>query len=333
MFTNSAFDTAACAGVPLSKLIDAATRALVSGSLPELNVRAGLREEGFLIHLVEGGNAFADEVPYFHHPLIFNAQGVGDRESKSVIIIDVRNYGRYDAQRRRFVVRNAPEYSLAVRRAILNKLWMEGRPEILRDVSDLPVMTFCALLSDTIGHRFSATPYEQSVIATLAAFYYYSQFTNDDDFGDAERHLLTGKIHRITQVPVELVQDVIREVKCLHGIESLIDTIRNHVNNPAFDNFNLATLLTLVRNSWFGSGASEIVGASMEHTPTWIALVEASVASQTFKRTPLSRLSQRFTRNNIAGSFLRSVDVLCGGPEAVMKDGETDTDYSSQSKL
>ena len=331
MFMKSPFDTVALSAVPFKHLIEAVTRALVAAELPTLTVKAGDAEEGFQIYMVQGGNSFADQVPFFNHPLLFTHTAGGRNEK--VCVIDVRNFGRYNANEKSFIVRAPAEYALAIRRAILTHLWTNGKGNVIRDLSDLPAMTFCALLSESIGHRFSANPFEQSVLATLAAFFYYCQFTDASELGEVESAMLQAKIAKITSVPATTVAEVLKDVNCLHGIESFVDVVKSKINGPAFENFNLGTLFTLMRGSWFGTGAAEMVGVALEHPPTWISLVDASVASQTYKRTSMARISQRFTRGNIAVSFMRAVDALVGGPNAVLNDGKVDTDYSSQCRL
>lgn len=331
MIFQSSFDTVACAANATNKIINDVMEAIVSGKLGVLNVKVGDNPSGMQIMTIRGGDSFSDQIHYFNHPLLFTHKLGG--ESQKFTVIDLRNYGRYSHSDGKFLVRASSEYALCIRRAILNKIWEEQRPEVLRDVSDLPIMTFCALISEVLTHRFSASPYETSVLSTLSAYYYYSLFTNDDDFEQHSKDLLIGKISRITQVPSSTVTELLKDTKCIHGVENFVETIKKKINNPAFELLNVAILFTVVKGSWYGSGASEIIGVSLEHPPTWIALVESSVSSQTFKKTSLARISQRFTRNNIATAFLRSVDSLCGGPDAVINDGRIDVDYATQCRL
>jgi hypothetical protein len=330
MYYESPYDTEACAYIARPELISSIQKAHLQGELHAAQIDAGRDDEGFTIYLVYGGSTFSDEIKFFSHPIYVS---VPDTKDEEILVVDVRNYGSWDAPNMRFKVRNAPEYAFAIRRAILTHLANSGRPEVLRDISNIPAMTYVALITEAISHRFGADPAERSTISALVAYYYYSLFRTVPMNVEQEMPMLMGKIAKMTAVPLEYVKNALADMNAMLTLQDLCDEIVKKVNSPAFSSLNLGVLFTLVNGSWMGGGTREVVTVGLQHVPTWLMLCEAGLVSRTYKKTTLARVAQRFDKGTEGRSFVRAMDVLCGGHDAVEIDGKVDTYYQSQARL
>ena len=54
--------------------------------------------------------------------------------------------------------------------------------------------------------------------------------------------------------------------------------------------FNLAMLLTLIRNTWYWNNAKDVIATALEYPPAWIAIVYAAMTEKTYKNSPVYKL-------------------------------------------
>lgn len=314
---KTAYDTSACSGFRLRDLEDKIKAGIFSGALyrKELQINEG---ERFTLHLLEGGNSSADVIPFFNHPLPVKVEGVSVHGAvPREFAVDVRNFGKWYAPNETFIVRNNPEYSWNVKRAILNQLWLTERTEVLRDVSTIPAAVYASLISECIARRFALDPAEQATIAVVACYFYYCLFTDDAQFDEFEMNKVAGTIARVTRVPADKVFSIIDGMKVLHSLEELCTACREKTQSIRLDDFNVGVLIAICSGTWFGTNARENLAAGLEHIPTWIMIIMASLSEATFKRSVLAKLSVRFDKGGAGDNFVKSMDVLLGGHNVV----------------
>lgn len=262
------------------------------------------------IALVQGGNSYVDAIHFFKHPVFIR------ENHEEVVCLDVREFGKWNAPQHRFDVRNAPEYVWAIKRAILTAIWNEGRIEALRDISNLPAQVYSALVSESIARRFALDPAEQATVAVLAAYFYYSLFSEAAQVPDDEKNALAGKINRVTRIDAQRVFQIIDPLQGIENVQALCEVVQQAVGNVALENLNVGNLFNVVSGNWYGHNSRELVCMSLEHVPTWLLIVEASLNSATFRRSTLAKLSPRFDKQGAGNSFIQSLSSLIGGENA-----------------
>jgi hypothetical protein len=295
----SAYDTQACAGFKTADIVTEVSRAYILNELGNKHHSSFREDLKFNYSLVEGGYSSNDPIRFFIHPILFNT---GNKDKSGVNIkqlcVDVRNFGKVDNVSKEFIIRNKPEYDFHVNRLILNQLWITQAPEILRDISKIPMLTMASLVSETLGRRFSLDPLEQLTVMVYTCYYYYSCFTDETSFDELEYEKVVGNIIRATKAPSEAVYDALDmfDRQVINGLDYLLEGIKQRTQNQALKNLNVGLLYSVVCNTWFGTNSKEIIAVGLEHIPTWIMVVYASLNETTFKKSVLSKISDRYER-------------------------------------
>ncbi len=309
---ETAYDTTACSGYRYNAILDDLKKAKMMGGFNVLEGKLNEHDAPIRINVVEGGNFSADTIPFFKHPVFLPASS----DTQDELTLDIREFGKYNPQQSQFVVRNGPEYTWALKRGILNHLWLNGNITTLRDISPIAISVYIALISECVSRRFALDPAEQMTVAILSGFFYNCLFTNKVmDEEDINRTV--GSIARVTKIPAQKVYAVLEGVDMITDIDHLCTVIKEKVPNIALTNLNQGTLCAVCCGNWFGSNAREILAVGLEHIPTWIMIVAASLESATYKRSTLSKISARYDKNNAGIHFSRALSVLLGGPNAV----------------
>jgi hypothetical protein len=316
MINITAYDTTACSGYRYPQILEQLEKAEVMGGLARYEVQTSPHNPKFPLSLVQGGNASADAVSFFGHP-VFLEGDKSSAENGPLLCLDVRNFGRYDPHQNQFRVRNSAEFTWAIQRAILNELWYHGKVEALRDISMIPTATYCAVISETIARRYFLDPAEQLTVAILAGYFYYSQFTDAAQFDEDSMHRTVANIARATSAPAEMCYKILKDLPIINHLSFFIDCIKARVGNVALENFDERTLYGVVCGTWFGNNSREIIAVGLEHPPTWVMIVAASLESATFKRSTLAKISSRFDRANAGHNLKSSMSALLGGSAAI----------------
>lgn len=308
-FIESAYDTVACAGQPMRMVNDKLKQTLYSDGFHTLKI--DLENEGLTcrLHLVRGGNAAADEVPFFHHPM----QMPSKNGQSTDYALDVRAFGRWHAPSSQFMVRNMAEYDWAIKRAVLNFLWGSNRVTMLRDVSTLPARVYATLIAETIARRFNLDPREQLTVAVIAAYFYFGLFTTDSKLEENDFNRMVTMINRATLVDAQTIYNILDGLPVIDNLMGLCQTIRDKVGNLALENLNVGTLIAVVAGTWIGTNSRENLAVGLEHVPTWLMIVFASTSEATFKRSLLAKLTARFDRGSVGDNFVKAMNTLFVG--------------------
>lgn len=314
---QTAYDTTACSGYRIRDTQDKLEQGSLAGALRHVRIRTNHNEEGFSLCLLEGGNSAADVIPYFKHPMVMPYKKLKDPDLE--FAVDVRDFGKWFAPNQVFQVRNRPEYEWNVKRAILNYVWMTERPEILRDISLIPAQTYAMLMSECIARRFALDNAEKIKVAVIACYFYYGLFTPDRnaDRDELEFTKLVGMISRATKVPAPNVMQLVEHIPLINDLAFLCECIKNVTGSVALTDLNVGTLMITMSGTWYGTNAKENLAVGLEHVPTWLMIVSASLREATFKRSQVNKISSVFDRQGAADNFIKSLDVLIGGSTVI----------------
>lgn len=296
----TAYDTQACVGFKTADITTELSKVYILGELGK-HKHSSFREDlVFNYSVVEGGSSSNDSIRFFTHPILFNT---GDKDKHGVFIkqlaVDARNFGKFDNNSQQFIIRNKPEYDFHVNRLILNQLWLTQPPEILRDISKIPMLTMAALISETLTRRFSLDPLEQMTVFVYTCYYYVSCFTDVTVFDELEYEKIVGNIIRASKAPSEMVYDSLDmfDKQPINSLDHLLEGIKQRTQNQALKSLNVGLLYSVVCTTWFGTNAKEIIAVGLEHIPTWVVVVYASLNETTFKKSVLSKISTRYEKS------------------------------------
>lgn len=312
---KTAYDTSVCSGFRMQEVSEKLKAGVYSGAFRQLSVLLKNTDQTVMLYLLQGGNSSADVVPYFNHPFPVKGDQKDHHTGEANInfAVDVRHFGKYNAPNETFVVRNRSEYMWNIRRALLNQLWRTERAEIFRDISTIPAAVYSSLISESIARRFALDPSEQAIIAVVACYYYHCLFSDEKEFDEFTLNKIVGTIARVTRVPADKVFSIVDGMRVLTSLDDLCQACREKTASIRLEDFNLGVLVAVCSGTWFGTNARENLAVGLEHVPTWLMIVMASLNDATFKRSVLSKIVVRYDKGGAGASFIKSMEVLMGG--------------------
>lgn len=308
MIRKTAYDTTACSGFQLRKILEGLKVAAANGWLTSLKGTNNVR-------MLEGGSSFANDVMPFAHPIALDAEqrhvhppAVGDDGDNVVIVVDMRPFGKYDSSNAEFIVRNSIEYNLMKHRAALNSIWINENTNHLRDVSPLPMAIYCAWVSENIARRFALDPKEQLQLAILAGIFYNSLFTDDPhELSERDKLRVTNAITRAVRCQATDVLEVLDQVSVIADLRDFCQKAGDVTGSVRLKEMNAGLLISILGNTWFSANGAELVAVALEHPPTWLTIVLAAFSERTYKNSGIARLTERSGLRDLGKDYVRAV--------------------------
>ena len=298
LYTDS-YQTTVGAAFVTKSVETAIKQAIIKDGIDRVALR--VKSDGeFKPVFITGAYPSESDIPLFTHPIT-----VTGLDKQKYLCTDLRLYVKkdLDIDHVEAGIRNLTEFNFVKSRAILNLLWVNGDSAMIKNSLSLGTAVFSAWLTDTIVRAYALDFKDQSTISVLCAFYYLTLFDNTSIDENYKERLAVHTI-KATKIPADFVLTVLDKVGNMHSINDLIEAITRITENTRLKQFNLAVLLTLIKNSWYGTQVKEILAVCLEHPPTWLAIVFASLSERTYKNSMIFKIAERVGKKGLADEFM-----------------------------
>lgn len=265
---------------------------------------------------ITGMDTDETEVPPFIHPYLLKDKNV------EYLATDLRSFNntasKYASDREfETSVRNTTEYSLVKSRAMLNLMWLG--PDILKIRARFAFAgnVFAAWLSQAITRAYALDFSDQARIMAVSLYYYHLLFETETRLSGKALEVAVVHTIKATKLPGAEIYKLFEEIGEISCIEDYCNEVKKHIESVRLNDFNLLMLLTLIENTWYGTNSKELLKVAVEHPPTWIAIVYATLTERTYRSSGLFKLIEVQSKRGNSDEFrmnylelVRSVAVI-----------------------
>lgn len=309
---KDAYQTTACRGYDLKKILHELRRASIEGSLRyvedldiELPNEVGSHRDVFVV------TEQASNVPPFAHPIIFSLDDSGpSTELNSVIIaIDIRPF----ASRGRsgeFKVNAKGDFDFLSLRAGLMNYWMVDGERDLAALGSFPITVYSRWVADAISRRMALDPETQMKLTILSGFFYLCQFKDLTDVDENEKLKMAGQVARAVNISADTCISVLENVQPLADLAAFTAAAREVTGNVRLDKLNTGLVVAVTATGWFGANAQEIMAVALEHPPTFLSLVYAGLNHRGYHRAMFAKNVQQLDRRGVGKDFTYNLSRL-----------------------
>ena len=293
---NNPYQTTALSGVVIKPVTEQLKVAAAEKTLLPVSLENGQNIPG----LFEVNPRDKDIKP-FNHPIQFESFG------QTYTVIDTRAFVGVDKAGEARVT-NPTEYRMAVVRGALAVGWAQGDREALLSMGDLPAKVFASLLTRMISTRLGLSPGDVQRLTAFNAIYYYSLFGVDDD-GEASLVRMSRRVQRVIQIDPRVVVEILDHKLKLTDLASYCAGLKKVIQSPRLEALNPGLLLSMIGGIWFGQAAREIVNASFEYPPYFVAMCYIAATERGLNKMYLGKEVQEIGRRaGLADAFTRSIN-------------------------
>lgn len=297
-------------------IVEAIKEALIKDSLGYMNLNVK-SIDGYNPVFITGLHHSEMQIPLFAHPITIKGS-----KGEHYVCADIRFFVRKDTPLDNVEksIKNLTEYNFAKSRTILSMLWQTGHEGKIKNGLQFGGVVYAAWLSETISKTFALDFKDQTTLNILTHFYYQSLFMDQEEYSKDDKERMAVQTIKATKAPSEFVFAVFDKIGKLNSIEDYCIQVTSILENVRLKNFNVAVLLTIISNSWFGTNAKDIIKVALEHPPTWVAVVWTALNERTYKNSLVYRIAERFGKRGAADEFNQSYTLLV--KEYIQRDKE-----------
>lgn len=267
---------------------------------------------GYLPAVVSPNSAAEQSLPVFYHVVPVQMPALGSKSGGNYLVGDVRSFMKKDNQGNLFVA-NLMEFEFMQARLGLGSVWLTKGPSELRNISPIAISIYASWISQTVSQRLGLDLGDMMRLRILSAFFFHCLFINKEDFKEDEINRLSVVIAKAAKAPADETASLIERVGYIEDITDFVNKVRFAMENPRFENFNIALLNTVISGTWFGLGGKEIACVAMEHPPTFLAMVYASFGQRGYKMAPLTRITEIYKGPKGEADYVRAVRRMIYG--------------------
>jgi len=291
----------------VTKSIETAVKsAFIRDGLHHTNL--GVRRSGNVspVFVIGSWSSEAD-IPLFTHPIV-----VLNHDKEKFLCTDLRFYVKKGtpASEIESGIRNLTEYNFAKSRAILNLLWVSERVGEIRNGLRFAGAMYATWLSDAIGKTYALDHGDKQTVAIIAHFFYQALFSEETTFDEEAKQIMAAHTIKATFSTADQVFKVLDKLPPLKDITDFCKAVAELVENVRVKDFNLAALLTMVSNSWYGTNSREIISVALEHPPTWLAIVYTGLTERTYKTSAIARIGEMLGKRGVGDEFIKHYQLL-----------------------
>lgn len=316
---QSAYDTTACVGFRIDPLLNSITEEFVGGNI----------ENFTRLHTINAGETVGEIYGLFHpdsnirqfaHPIQVSDSKTNVRQGEKTIrlFVDLRTCTRpvriIEAGRLPYSITDNGEYTFAVMRAKMQLYWMVYGEASLSPIGEFPGKIFCIWISETLSRNLGLSLEAQTAVRTVVADHYLNMFESKDSVSDDSVVGDNRRIKRIadlTDLPADFViKNISNYPSPSRNIEEMVHNMTATTGGDRLSDLSTGSLIGVLARSWRGATGSEVVAVSLEHPPTFMAMVYASLTELSVKNTNLAKIALMKVRDSSAQSFLMGIQRI-----------------------
>jgi len=226
------------------------------------------------------------KMPEFVYPIVVEIK------NEKVVVMDSRSYFNAHGEGTK-----AREYESAKNLALMI-LAFETNIRDFTGITPTMSITFATWVSAAIKQIYSLDPSKSEVLRVLLSFYYTQKMLNKSskDCLDYTAKYLVD----IIKLPPEFIYNALGNVVADKEQTTLENLFKSFAIKQELRNFKVNEQLmreVLVRFSWFGDRANDLVALAIDYPPALTLMVAASAGSSVYKKTKIGTAVDSLRKN------------------------------------
>jgi hypothetical protein len=282
----SPYETTVCRNHRVSDIVDQLKESLIQGEFESL---------GDNVAMV--GEEHTDIKP-FAHPMV-----IPNRGRTPTVVVDVRSSSRLDRATGKLIGGTDFEYA-KLRARLMADAWIQGNSKDLLNAGDYAVRIYARLMGENLGRRMNLTPETQMRLQVMAGQFFLNLFKeNVDDVDEDERIGDAKRISRSIGFPVPDVLSITEEMPPINTMQQFTDVVGEMGQSIRLSKLNPGLVYTMLGGIWFGANANENTAVSLEHPPTFAAMLYMTTVNRSYRKSILGQMIQRVDRRGELGDI------------------------------
>lgn len=275
---------------------------------------------------ITGRNELERELPMFEHPILIEGVRHGN-----CLAIDLRKYVRIQdttsiPRTLAEITKDGGHLMFSVLRGLYTADYINGNYGILSPAIKNLTVAYSMFIANTLGSVVTLS-YPEVIQVEIAAALYFTIISSDSDDMSYLKEIaaarvstskMTGMLSKTVvdkayrDIPLEDLYDNFGK-----SIDLLFGIVKNILTDDKSDLMNSEVLFNNIANMWFGPGNAETMVMSLEHVPTWAALLYSAVTDNTYKKSRVSTIFDKYSKNIKPADYAKAVALYIKSKQVI----------------
>lgn len=309
MFICSPYETTYGKLLNSETIIKALIRYLAGTKSTNLNYEYDPKSDIGLV-FITGFDNDEQELPAWDHPVIFK-----DHRGNTIIASDLRKYVKVIKGQQPLTIteitKDKSNIDFIILRTLVTADFSMGYFGNFRNEFKSVISGFSLIMSNIINSLVIMNPVEKVNVEIVLAYYVNVLLTNSDvsDMKPViKARILSSKLSiPLTNKAIDNIVDILDPE--FRDINSLMNNIKLALPEEKAKLINTSVIVNGMSSMWYGPGGSEAMVMSVEHLPTWIALMYVNINDNTFKRSRLAMMLEKHNKNIKNTEFSKAIEL------------------------
>lgn len=245
------------------------------------------------------------DIPTFEHPM--HVQEPGRPE---YWVIDLRPYsGKIRANGGKLPLEGGS--GVLVKRTLLEIYWNKFGGRAVLHTGDLAMVVYARWVAGLLATRCNLDAAVQAKVSILAAFYYCCQHIEASQLTDKQHEAFALRISRALRINPSDVTTFLAPVGYINDLTQFCETLKSQVYSKSLAVVDNRYIYTITMTSWFGGpDARSLIAAAVEFPPVFVALVLAAGKENLYRKTALSEIVKRESRQHNYAQYAHIVEGM-----------------------
>lgn len=307
MITNP-YDTSFGSLINIKPVEEKLTKFLITNG-GNLNYEYDASEDANLV-FITGKDDEEKALPLWEHPVVFN-----DHKGNITVAVDLRKFVKVtteDVLSLSSIVRDNSGFQFTVLETLITYEYVSGNYGRFRSVERTIHSGFAYWIADSLSAGIMLTP-DEKVKTEVAILLYINLMMVNGEIGNEEINTAIIKIaNSKLSLPLNIktVTNIVATLnKSISSIDDLVNNIKIVLGESKAVMLDTNVLVNILSTSWFGPGGSETIIIATEDIATWIAMLFVSAEDNTYKRTRLSTILNKYKTKIKLNDFVKYIEL------------------------
>lgn len=268
-----------------------------------------LKNNDVKVVLIAGSYPEERDLPLFEHPLIID----GIRDEK-IVAVDIRKFVRSTEEAPvivRDIVKDGAGFEFNVLRGLLTADFINHDYGNMRQSYQSIAMGYAATIATLLNIYVKLNPDELVALEIGCAYFVNTLFIDEKDIIELNDNIVARVSNFKFSLPTTrtTITKILENVQVTsQDLEGLLSVIKQVLPEEKANIVSDSTIVNLLSNVWYGPGGSETLVIGLEHIPTWIAVLYASVAHLSYKKSRLTAIFNKYNKSIDVKGYIKEVE-------------------------
>ena len=253
------------------------------------------------------------DIPMWNQPMVCKTM-----RDDNMVVVDMRKYVKsVDSQPESLdsIIKDHAGSRFLINSSIIISDFVSENYGEYRGCYNSAVVSYSLFISYIVDSIIKLNPVEKLDVEIALSYFANGLLTPGEDLIEYKDSIInrisnTKLSLPITKNNIKSIVDKLADMNISFDIKGMVEVIRCVLGEDKGELITESLIVNMLSNMWYGPGSNETLVMALECMPMWIALVYGCLDDNTYKRTKLSMVLEKFNKNIAGKEMCKKLELI-----------------------